>query len=58
MSQIGPDILGPNAFDQLGFSMNLSGDGLSLLAASPGGDNGDIDATGIVKFFTEAVNGT
>jgi len=57
-TQAGPDILGPNAFDQMGFSMDLSGDGLSLVAASPGGDNGNLDATGLVNVFTESLDGT
>ena len=57
-AQVGPDILGPNAFDQMGFSMDLSGDGLSLMAASPGGDNGNLDDTGLVNVFTESLDGT
>ena len=33
--KVGTDILGPTAGEQLGFSMHLSGDGLSVVASSP-----------------------
>jgi hypothetical protein len=53
-SQVGADILGDNAADQQGFSMDLSGDGLSLVASCPGGDNGVVALTGLVKVFAES----
>jgi hypothetical protein len=53
-SQVGADILGDSAADQQGFSMDLSGDGLSLIASCPGGNNGEVALTGLVKVFTES----
>jgi hypothetical protein len=53
-SQVGADILGDNAADQQGFSMDLSGDGLSLVASCPGGNNGEVALTGLVKVFAES----
>jgi hypothetical protein len=46
--------LSDNAADQQGFSMDLSGDGLLLVASCPGGSNGEIALTGLVKVFAEA----
>jgi hypothetical protein len=44
--------LGDNAANQQGFSMDLSGDGLSLVVSCPGGDNGEVALTGLVKVFS------
>jgi len=49
--KVGNDILGLNGDDQFGFSLDLSGDGLSLVASSPGGDNGASSNVGIVEVF-------
>jgi hypothetical protein len=53
-SQVGEDILGDNALDQQGFSMDLSGDGRSLVVSSPGAGNDNFDLTGLVKVFVES----
>jgi hypothetical protein len=53
-TQVGEDILGDSALDQQGFSMDLSGDGRSLVVSCPGAGNDNRSLTGLVKVFVES----